>query len=694
MKVTAGLLGLDTTAYAPAADYVPYTGAAHDVDLGSNRIDAFRLGLNDGLNVVELAQGVDAGYFSDAINMASFAGGTYAGYFYGGGGNSVYLVTATHAIDAVGTIATSTIFNNTVATGTAPYQCTSTTLNTNLNADLLDGQEGAYYAQASLYVPYTGATGAVALGANTLSTTSGLISPKIYPSSDSTTAVGIFKADATTNVLDIDTTNGWVGIGKTPADKLNILTGAIRFNAPSAAGAPSAALAGLGAGNLSNGTYYYKISYVWAGTSEKAVGTNSSVVTVADYTTNGQIALSSISTSADLSVTARNIYRTPAGGGTYCFLAQIGDNTTTTYTDNISDATISVKKQAPGFDSHVFLSIATNPTIRVQSGNQNMEFAAGALLCADTAYTSTVGNSVAKFGTPAYTKAQIPFYTIVGKASSTTNIAYIGGGYSTGQAATAINLYTADAITTATGTLRMAFISDGEIQIPADFATGAAGALSFGAAQDMEMGYTGTVGRIDTSLVAPSDLQIDCGTDKTLILDETVYKDINIAGYLLGKPSASYPGTDTFRTSTPTDTGIETYAFAEDEKVHGGFELQHDYKEGTDLVFHVHFQIIAAPTGTDNVQWRLAYVVMRDGVTLTTVTTIDSPDTAVDTQYRAYRSDFGAITGTTFKIGDQFMFALTRVSATGDAFAGDALIETAGIHYEVDTLGSRTISSK
>ena len=36
-------------------------------------------------------------------------------------------------------------FKSTVGTGTQPYQCNSTTLNTNLNADLLDGQHGAFY---------------------------------------------------------------------------------------------------------------------------------------------------------------------------------------------------------------------------------------------------------------------------------------------------------------------------------------------------------------------------------------------------------------------------------------------------------------------------------------------------------------------------------------------------------------------
>jgi hypothetical protein len=210
----------------------------------------------------------------------------------------------------------------------------------------------------------------------------------------------------------------------------------------------------------------------------------------------------------------------------------------------------------------------------------------------------------------------------------------------------------------------------------------------------MTVWYDGTLGHIKTSDVGASDLQISCGAGKTLVLENPVYKDINIAGVLLSKPASSAPGTDTFRTSAAVDTGIETYAFAIGEKVHGGFELQHDYKEGTDLTFHVHYQIIAAPTGTDNVQWRLTYILTRDGVTLTTVTTIDSPDCAVDTQYRAYRCDFGAIVGTNFKIGDQFMFTLERVAADGDAFAGDALIATAGIHYQVDTLGSRTIAAK
>jgi len=174
----------------------------------------------------------------------------------------------------------------------------------------------------------------------------------------------------------------------------------------------------------------------------------------------------------------------------------------------------------------------------------------------------------------------------------------------------------------------------------------------------------------------------------------TGWKDINIAGMLLSKPTSSAPGTDTFRDKAGTDTTIETSAFEVGEKVHGGFEMQHDYKEGSDVVFHVHWQGIAAPSGTDYVKWRLKYIVSRDNVVLAAATSIDSPDTAIDTRYMAYRSDFNTIVGTAYKIGDQFMFTLSRIAATGAAYAGDCLIMTAGIHYLTDALGSRTVSAK
>lgn len=64
------------------------------------------------------------------------------------------------ARDSSGDIAANA-FESTVATGTAPLTVASTTLVSNLNADLLDGQEGSYYAVDANVLHLTGDEGAI-----------------------------------------------------------------------------------------------------------------------------------------------------------------------------------------------------------------------------------------------------------------------------------------------------------------------------------------------------------------------------------------------------------------------------------------------------------------------------------------------------------------------------------------------------
>ncbi len=189
------------------------------------------------------------------------------------------------------------------------------------------------------------------------------------------------------------------------------------------------------------------------------------------------------------------------------------------------------------------------------------------------------------------------------------------------------------------------------------------------------------------------DMLLSFDSNKTIELQETVYKDINMGAAQLSRPSSSQPDIDEFVDEAGADTGVETYAFAPGEKVSGSFEMQHDYKEGTDITFHVHFQGITAPTGTDKVKWQLIYTMAQMDATLDAPTTIDV-ECDFDTQYEFLICNFTAITGTNFNIGDQLLFQLSRVAATADEYGGDALIATAGIHYEVDTLGSRQIGTK
>jgi hypothetical protein len=70
-----------------------------------------------------------------------------------------------------------------------------------------------------------GTTTALSWASGKVEATNGVKTAKIIAPADSTTAVGIFKADGTTNVLNVDTTNSRVGIGTTaPTRRLHVYT--------------------------------------------------------------------------------------------------------------------------------------------------------------------------------------------------------------------------------------------------------------------------------------------------------------------------------------------------------------------------------------------------------------------------------------------------------------------------------------
>lgn len=102
---------------------------------------------------------------------------------------------------------------------------------------------------------------------------------------------------------------------------------------------PTAALASPAApGNIENGAHRYLFTFVTAD-GETEAGAATAAVTVADKTVNGQVALTNIATGG-AAVTSRKIYRTVAAGSTYKLLTTLANNTATTYTDNIADASL------------------------------------------------------------------------------------------------------------------------------------------------------------------------------------------------------------------------------------------------------------------------------------------------------------------------------------------------------------------
>ena len=216
------------------------------------------------------------------------------------------------------------------------------------------------------------------------------------------------------------------------------------------------------------------------------------------------------------------------------------------------------------------------------------------------------------------------------------------------------------------------------VYIPSD-----TNSLYLGAGTDVRFYYDGTDLRLITDLIAASDFLIDCGTQKTVELVETVWDDYNSGGF----PSSA-SNREEFKDTTGADTGIETYVLDIGETVMGSFELEHSYKEGTDIYFHIHWQGDTAPTGTDYVRFELTYTFGKTGEDPAAPTTI-AVETAYDNAYEFVVSEFAGITGTDLDIGDQFLFKIERVTAVGDAYSGKVLLATVGLHVEINTMGSR-----
>jgi hypothetical protein len=124
------------------------------------------------------------------------------------------------------------------------------------------------------------------------------------------------------------------------------------------------------------------------------------------------------------------------------------------------------------------------------------------------------------------------------------------------------------------------------------------------------------------------------------------------------------------------------------DELHGSFELQHDYKEGTDLDFHVHW----SPTTTNNgnVVWGVEYTVQNIAGVFPATTTVTMTPTAAGGVANAHKlHDIAIITGTGLKIGAVIVYRVFRQNGGTDTFTGNAFLHSVGIHYQCDTVGSR-----
>ncbi|MDL2342274.1 MAG: right-handed parallel beta-helix repeat-containing protein [Patescibacteria group bacterium] len=264
--------------------------------------------------------------------------------------------------------------------------------------------------------------------------------------------------------LILKSTSGKVGINTlTPTEALNVYNGNlqvdygnIKFNQVTAPTAPTVAVNAT-AGNLT-GPLYYVITFV-TGTGETDAGTESASVNP----TAQQVNLSAIPTGTSGVVTARKIYRGTLSGGPYKLVTTLADNTTTTYTDNISAGSLTTSATVTNSTGGLYVvnnsrlinisanSAVANTFVGLQSGSANTSGIYNSALGQGTLQSNTTGyaNTATGYDSLFYNSTGIyntgnGFFSLLNNTSGQRNSAvgyYSLGNNSTGSYNTAMGSF-------------------------------------------------------------------------------------------------------------------------------------------------------------------------------------------------------------------------------------------------------------
>lgn len=230
--------------------------------------------------------------------------------------------------------------------------------------------------------------------------------------------------------------------------------------------------------------------------------------------------------------------------------------------------------------------------------------------------------------------------------------------------------------------------------------------LVLGEEQDASLYYDGTDVILTTDLQNASDFVVDCGTNKTLELTESVWDDLRIP-VTSGRIGASNPPTLTqFKDDGSGSVGVFTFAFADqanannEEQLWFAVQLPHAWKLGTNIEPHLHWGLLVGGGANEFVKWGLEYtwqnvngdfsdttIITSDASQASTATTSGDSTLTAD---KHYITDLGSLDGTGKNLSSMLLCRLFRNSShADDDLAQAAFVFEVDFHYEINTVGSR-----
>lgn len=189
---------------------------------------------------------------------------------------------------------------------------------------------------------------------------------------------------------------------------------------------------------------------------------------------------------------------------------------------------------------------------------------------------------------------------------------------------------------------------------------------------------------ITEEIESVGDLTIDCGTEKTIVLEESVWDDMRVPAEqtklgALDKPDYDY-----------TNNGLLFPQNDTSEVIYAIVQLPHSYKLSTDIKPHLHY----IQTSSDVPVFKLKYRWYKGGDAVPSFTTITST-----TNVHTYTSGsihqklrFPDISGTGMNSISSILDI--QIYREDNVIVGDVLVKEFDIHYQIDTIGSRQLGVK
>lgn len=191
--------------------------------------------------------------------------------------------------------------------------------------------------------------------------------------------------------------------------------------------------------------------------------------------------------------------------------------------------------------------------------------------------------------------------------------------------------------------------------------------------------------------------------DGTMVMngDATTWDDLRIIPSAFDKPSSAFPALVDYQPGG-SGTTFKVYEFAKSDYAFFTCQLPHSYKVGSDVYCHIHWN--AGTRGNEEsgtkVDWKLDYSWASIGSVFPASTTIDINDTVTGTDHLHEITQDVIMDGHTVSKGiSSILICKIYRDTTYDTWAGTSsgqlpILLEVDFHYEQDTIGSRTKSTK